>query len=134
MAARTVALGVEGALEEILSDVPLTNPDPSKTTSYRLARAAVIILGVLLGLAFVLLVVGLVWRMTGHKTASSEPDAPSRFVLATGTRIVSTETQPGRLILRVRLPGGEEDIDIIDTETGRLVGQVKAPQAGAKQP
>ena len=114
-----------------MSDVPLTNPDPTKTTSYRLARAAVIILGVLLALAFVLLVVGLGWRMSGHK-AAAESDAPSRFVLATGTRIVSTETQPGRLILRVRLPGGEEDIDIIDTETGKLVGQVKAPQAGAK--
>jgi hypothetical protein len=121
-----------GALEEGLSDVPLTNPDPTKTTSYRLARAAVIILGVLLALAFVLLVIGLVWRMTGHKSPAEAQEGASRFVLTTGTRIVSTETQPGRLILRVRLPDGEEDIDIIDIETGRLVGQVKAPQAGAK--
>lgn len=128
--AETLALSAEGVLEEVLSDVPLTNPDPTKTTSYRLARGAVIILGVLLALAFVLLVVGLVWRLSGHKS-QGEADGPSRFMLATGTRIVSTETQPGRLIVRVRLPDGEEDVDIIDTETGRLVGQVKAPPAGA---
>ena len=124
-----------GTLEEDLSDVPLTNPDPTKTTSYRLARAAVIILGALLALAFVLLVVGLVWRMTGHspsRVAATGADQQLEMTFPAGTRILSTDTQQGRLIVRVRLPSGEEDIDIIDTETGRLVGQVKAPQAGAK--
>jgi hypothetical protein len=33
--------------------------------------------------------------------------------------------------LHARTREGDE-VDIFDTETGRLVGQVKAPQAGAK--
>ncbi len=118
-----------------MSDVPLTNSDPTKTTSYRLARAAVIILGALLALAFVLLVVGLIWRMSGHgapRVAAFDGDRQLELTFPAGTRILSADTQPGRLIVRVRLPAGEEDIDIIDTETGHLVGQVKAPQAGAK--
>jgi hypothetical protein len=111
--------------------VPLTNPDPTKTTSYRLARAAVIILGVLLAFAFVLLVVGLIWRMTGHKSATETQEGPARFTLPPGTRIISLDFQPGHLILHARSPQGEE-VDIFDTDTGRLVGQVKVPQAGAK--
>jgi hypothetical protein len=35
------------------------------------------------------------------------------------------QTQPGRLILRIR-DGGAEEIRIIDIQNGRLVGQVKA--------
>ncbi len=115
-----------------MSDVPLTNPDPTKTTSYRLARAAVIILGALLALAFVLLVVGLIWRMSGHGVRPSADGQQTTITLSAGAHIISMESEPGRLILRVRLPSGGEDIDIIDTETGHLVGQVKAPQAGAK--
>lgn len=112
-----------------MSDVPLTNADPTKTTSYRLARAAVIILGVLLALAFVLLVVGLIWRMTGHAPQGTTSEASTaHFTLAPGARIVSLDSQPGRLILRIRSSAGEE-IDIIDTGTGKLIGQVKAPAA-----
>ena len=35
------------------------------------------------------------------------------------------QSQPGRLILRIR-NGAAEEIRIIDTQNGRLVGQVKA--------
>jgi hypothetical protein len=35
------------------------------------------------------------------------------------------DSQPGRLILRIKTATGEE-IDILDTENGHLVGQVKA--------
>ena len=47
------------------------------------------------------------------------------FQLPPGARIVEMQTQPGRLILRVREAHGEE-IDILDTQDGRLVGQIKA--------
>ena len=35
------------------------------------------------------------------------------------------DSQPGRLILRIKTATGEE-IDILDTQNGHLVGQVKA--------
>jgi hypothetical protein len=41
------------------------------------------------------------------------------------------QSQPGRLILRVRDSGGEE-IDLLDTQDGHLVGQVKASFSNAK--
>ena len=112
-----------------MSDVSATSEDPSNTTSYRLARAAVIILGVLLAIAVVMLVVGIVLRMTGRlPAAGAETAGPARFTLAPGARIVTMDAEPGRLILRIRSPSGEE-IDIIDTDNGRLVGQVKAQDA-----
>ncbi len=95
--------------------------DYKASPSYRGARAAVILLGVLLLLAFILLVVGFAFRVTGHGPGSA---APVAFTLAPGAKIVSTDIADNRLILRVRGPAGEE-IDIIDTQTGKLVGQVK---------
>ncbi len=111
-----------------MSDI--TREDPKSTTSYRLARAAVILLGVLLAIAFVALVVGLAMRMTGHGPSTAVP-APATFTLARGAKIVSVDSQPGRIVLRIRSPAGDE-VDIIDTENGRLVGQIKAPASGAK--
>src|ERR1700758_604566 len=54
--------------EFCLSDVTPTpaNEDYKSSPSYRGARAAVILLGVLLAIAFIMLVVGLIMRMTGH--------------------------------------------------------------------
>ena len=105
-----------------MSDVTPGPADNYKTSaSYRGARAAVILLGALLLIAFVLLIVGFAVKVTGHGAPAS---APVRFTLAPGARIVSTDISGDRLILRVNGPAGEE-IDIIDTHTGRLVGQVK---------
>jgi hypothetical protein len=105
-----------------VSDASATTEDPKSQLSYRLARAAVIILGVLLVIALVLLVVGLAFRMTHGRAENAS--APAIYTLAPGARIVSMESQPGRLILRVRSPAGDE-VDIVDTESGRLVSQVK---------
>ena len=107
-----------------MSDASATNEDPKSQLSYRLARAAVIILGVLLVIALVLLVFGLAFRMTHGRPAESS-SAPAIYTLAPGARIVSVDAQPGRLILRVRSSAGDE-VDIVDTESGRLVGQVKS--------
>ena len=41
------------------------------------------------------------------------------------------DSQPGRLILRIRTATGEE-IDILDTQNGHLVGQVKATRRKMK--
>ena len=107
-----------------MSETVGTKEDPKSTLSYRLARAAVIILGVLLVIALVLLVVGVAFKLTGRRTEATSP-AVAKFTLAPGARIISVDSQPGRLILRVRSPSGDE-VDIVDTGSGRLVSQIKS--------
>ena len=87
-------------------------------------KAVVIGLGVLIVIAFVLLVVGMVTKFNGHP-ASAGAAAGSRYMLPAGAKIVDMQTQPGRVILRVRSAAGEE-VDIIDTQDGHLISQVKA--------
>ena len=87
-------------------------------------KAVVIGLGVLIVIAFVLLVVGMVTKFNGHP-ASTGAQAGTRYMLPTGAKIVDMQTQPGRVILRVRSAAGEE-VDIIDTQDGHLILQVKA--------
>jgi len=99
-------------------------PDPQNSPALKAAKIAVIILSSLIILALIALVVGAVMKLSGGKKApTAEP--PSNFTLAPGSRIIAMESQPGRLILRIKTQTGEE-IDILDTANGHLVGQVKA--------
>ncbi len=100
------------------SDMP---PDNPQTPAYKAAKLAVIILSVLIVLAVIALVGGGIAKVSGKPKAGT----PSTFTLAPGAKILALESQPGRLILRIRTETGEE-IDIIDTTDGHLVGQVKA--------
>jgi hypothetical protein len=86
-------------------------------------QTVVIGLGIAMVVMFVLVVSKLFTGMQGH--ATSAPEKSTVFTLAPGAKIVSTETQGDRLILHVRNPSGDE-IDIIDTESAKLVGQVKS--------
>ncbi len=104
-----------------MSDIP-ASVDPKKTTSYRLLMAVVIFLGLLIVIALGVLVVGLVTRFAAHG-AAREGTAPG-LVLAPGARIVAMDTQPDRLILRVRTEAGDE-IDIVDIRDGSLIGRIK---------
>ena len=108
-----------------MSEALATKDDPKGTLSYRLARAAVIILGALLVIAFVMLVVGIGLKMSGHQVASGAADAPSKYVLEPGARILSVDSQPGRVILHIRSATGDE-VDIVDVQSGRLVSQIKS--------
>jgi Family of unknown function (DUF6476) len=99
-------------------------PDPQNSPALKAAKIAVIILSSLIILALIALVVGAVMKLSGgSKKPTAEP--PSNFTLAPGSRIIAMESQPGRLILRIKTQTGEE-IDILDTANGHLVGQVKA--------
>jgi hypothetical protein len=107
-----------------VSDIPPVSNGPvpeNQTPAYKAAKMAVIILSILIVMAVVTLVVGGLTRL-GGKTAIHGPTGA--FQLPPGARIVEMQSQPGRLILRVREAHGEE-IDILDTQDGRLVGQVK---------
>jgi hypothetical protein len=101
---------------------------PQNTLALRSAKIAVIILSALIILALIGLVVGAILKLSGRSTHVIG-GSDTAFVLPPGARILTSETQPGRLILHVRSPEGEE-IDIISTDDGKLVGRVKtAPPA-----
>ena len=104
-----------------MSDI---QPDPQNSPALKAAKIAVIILSSLIILALIALVVGAVMKLSGAKK-KTPAELASSFTLAPGSRIVSMDSQPGRLILRIKTATGEE-IDILDTQNGRLVGQVKA--------
>ena len=95
--------------------------DPQSSLAYRGAKYAVIILSALIILALIGLVIGVVMKLSGRSTHFA--DGSQTFTLPQGARVLATETQPGRLILHVRSPEGDE-IDIISTEDGKLVGRV----------
>jgi hypothetical protein len=100
----------------------------NQSPAYKAAKLAVIILSILIILAVIALLVGGITRL-GKKT--SYGGATSTFQLPPGARIIDMQSQPGRLILRVRDATGEE-IDLLDTQDGHLVGQVKASFANGK--
>jgi hypothetical protein len=96
--------------------------NPKMTTTYRMLRAVVIVLGVLIVIALVALVAGLSLKFgaTGPTGA-----AQNRLtLLPKGAKIVDMQSQPNRLILRLNGPAGEE-VDIIDTGDGHVISRIK---------
>ncbi|HEY1613721.1 MAG TPA: hypothetical protein VGF97_08530 [Rhizomicrobium sp.] len=98
--------------------------EEKRTIAYRGLLAAVIILGALIVIALGTLVVGLVTRFSGHKPPS-EAATPAEFTLVPGAKIVSSDISTDRLVLHIRGPSVDE-IDIIDTQDGRLVAKIHA--------
>lgn len=102
---------------------PLATP-VQRSPAYRFLLAAVILLGVLIVLALGVLVVGLSMRLGGH--GPSHVDASTaQFTLAAGARVVSSDVSGDRLVLRLKGSFGDE-VDIIDTQTGRLVAKLRS--------
>ena len=98
---------------------------PQGTLAYRGAKLAVIVLTALIILALIGLVAGAVMKLSGRSTKLLDSGSSQTFALPQGAKILSSETQPGRLILHVRSPAGDE-IDIINTDDGKLIGRVMA--------
>ena len=96
---------------------------PDQTLAHKGAKLAVIILSILIILALIALVAGAIFKLGGKGTLRDGGGAQV-FTLPPGAKIAGTETQPGRLILHVHGPAGDE-IDIIDTASGHLVSQVR---------
>lgn len=84
----------------------------------------------LIVIALGVLVVGLVTRFNGGRKAAAP--AFAQFTLAPSNRLVSEDVSGDRLVLRLRGPDGDE-IDIIDTETGRLVAKINSAPPAPKQ-
>lgn len=92
-----------------------------------------IVLSALIILALIGLVVGAVMKLSGRSTHLIGGGSGAAYTLPPGAKILSSETQPGRLILHVRSPLGEE-IDIIDTDDGRLISQVRSAPPSPPSP
>ena len=104
--------------------MPDAMPDPRQSSAHKAAKLAVIILSALIILALIALVAGAILKFKGGGVTLA-PQSGAKFVLPPGAKILSSDSQPGRLILHVRTVEGEE-IDILDTSDGHLVSQVQA--------
>lgn len=111
-----------------MSDID-TPADPKSTFSYRAAKLAVIVLSALIILALIGLVVGGIMKFTGRSKPvfAGAGSAGAAFALPPGAKIVSSETQPGRLILHIHSGAGDE-IDIVSTEDGHLIARIAPPR------
>jgi hypothetical protein len=108
--------------------------DPKGTLTYRAARAAVIVLSALIILALIGLVVGAVMKLSGRSTHMlSNGASGAAYHLPPGATVLSTATDNGKLILHVRSGEGDE-IDILSTDDGHLIAQVKAPPPAPPHP
>ncbi len=104
---------------------PLSPEELAKAQpNLRLMKIIVTVLGVLILLAFLALIVGFVMRLNGHTPGSSNPIA-SVTALPAHSHITSMQLAGSdRIVLGVQTPDGSE-IDIFDTENGKLIGQIK---------
>jgi hypothetical protein len=118
-------------VSDILSIPPA---DPKAAVKYRIALGAAIVLGVLIVLALIALIVKIM--AGGHAgppppavpvaaAKPARPEKPVSMTLAPGYKILSSDTQPGRLILHVRSEA-QDEIDIIDLEDGHIISQIHA--------
>jgi len=109
-----------------LSDSGTAAPvQPAKqTAAYRAALGAVILLGLLIVIALGALLVGFAMR-AGGRSRDAGASGAVQIGLAPGSRVVSADVSADRLVLRLSGPAGDE-IDIIDTGTGRLVAKIKS--------
>jgi hypothetical protein len=91
-------------------------------------KIIVTVLGVLILLAFIALIVGFVMRLNGRAPGSSNPIA-AVYSLPAHSRVTSLQIAGGnRIVLNVTTPDGNE-IDIFDTDTGKLVSKIEIPNS-----
>jgi|SRR5579871_2285456 len=101
-----------------------TGENPEALASYRFARGAAIILGILIALALGALVLGFAFRAQTPARSNGET-AVSRIALPRGARVLGMEIVSDRIVLRIHSDEGDE-IDIVDSGSGKLVSQIKA--------
>ena len=98
---------------------------PPQTPAQRLLRMIVIGLGVVLILMLGAVVVGIVMKARGPGEAPA-PASSAPFAVPEGAQIEHMQVSGDRLILRLKTDRGEE-VDIVDTKTGRLVSRIATP-------
>jgi hypothetical protein len=110
--------------EDIVSELNESPVDPKSTATYRFGLAAVIGLGALIVIVLAVMIFGVAqgWGRNSAPVAPKPKPAVS-LSLAPGVRILSSDTQPGRLILRVRSDKVDE-IWVINTDDGTIVARI----------
>jgi hypothetical protein len=106
-------------------DTVAVGKSENRGPAYRGLLAVVITLGVLIVVGLTVLVAGLVTRLGGRAPMHAPA---SVFTPPAGARVLGVQTGGDRLILHLRTLSGEE-IDIVDTENGRLVAHFEFPSA-----
>jgi hypothetical protein len=97
----------------------------------RSLKVLVIAMGVILIGGMAALVVAVSGRIEARRVASGAPTAatsaaPHRLSLPAGARILGTELAGDRLLVRVALAEGGEELWLIDARSGTLVATVAA--------
>lgn len=109
------------------SEAPATESpvDPKSTPTYRLGLAAVIGLAVVIVVVLGVMIYGISagWGHRSPAATTTQAKEPVSMTLAPGFRILSSDTQPGRLILRVRSQTDDE-IWVISTDDGKIVARI----------
>jgi hypothetical protein len=95
----------------------------------RSLKLLVIVMGVLLVGGSVALVAAVVGRVARPSSAPSGADAgaPAHASLPAGARVVSTELSGDRLLVRVALAGGGEELVLYNARTGSQVAVIDLP-------
>jgi hypothetical protein len=115
---------VPSAEEFVLSDLS-SGTEPAtmvQSPANRGLKAVVILLGALIVIALGLLVAGFAMRLSGKGAGSTGNEHV--LTLAPGTEIQTMEVADRRLVLRLKTVDGEE-IAIVDTTDGHLIGRVR---------
>jgi hypothetical protein len=98
-------------------------PPNDRPAARRAAWILVIIMTALLALALIAVVWGFIRQ--GRLLLQGRAAAPAAaMALPPGAKIISSSTEAGRLVLRLKTPQGEE-IRIIDLATGKQVATIK---------
>jgi hypothetical protein len=86
-------------------------------------KAVVIGLGALIVIALGAVALGIVQKFS-HPGPRAAAEGGATLVLPKGAVIVEMQSQPSRLILRLRSGAGEE-VDIVDTSDGHVVARIR---------
>jgi hypothetical protein len=104
----------------------------------RALKALVIGMGILIALAFGLLVYGLVKRSAepvssaasgastrGTAGGVARPYGPVAIALPPGARLIDTQASEGRLLVQLELAGGVRRVLVLDLASGALIGSIE---------
>jgi hypothetical protein len=96
-------------------------------------KALVIILGVLLVGGTVTLIGAMIWRgshplgtgAVGRSAGTARPAFATTLDLPSGATVLSAQADGGRLVLRLGLPDGRQQLVIIDEGSGARLGTIE---------
>lgn len=104
----------------------------------RALKILVVVLGVLLALGTVALVAAIVYRVRHGPLRTlvvpPRPEIPGKVVaeLPAGAHIEGTELAGDRIVVRVALPGGEEELILFDARNGKQVATIELRSAAPR--